>query len=217
MRKWECTVCGYIHTGDEPPDECPVCSADKSMFVEIFDEAPKAETATKPARETASPSAAQSTALPPALAKALAIATDLTTEHHLHPIMVHTPNGVVPMAMLFLLITAFLGFPLFETAAFYSLVFVLITMPAVLFTGYIMWQNRYRGAMTSIFKIKIGASAVATLLLLILTIWRAAQPTIITTPTGGRWLFLMLAGLLLAAIGLAGHMGGKLVFGARKN
>ena len=215
MRKWECTVCGYIHTGEEPPDECPVCSADKSMFVEIFDEAPKAEA--EPARETASRPAAQTTALPPLLAKALVIATDLTTKHHLHPIMVHTPNGIVPMAMLFLLITALLGFPLFEVAAFYSLVFVLITMPAVLFTGYIMWQNRYRGAVTSTFKIKIGASAVAVLLLLALTIWRAVQPTIITTPSGGRWLYLLLAGLLLAAVGLAGHMGGKLVFGSRKN
>lgn len=216
MRKWECTVCGYIHTGDEPPDECPVCSADKSMFVEIFDGATKTDAAAGPARETAPRSAAQSAALPPALAKALAIATDLTMEHHLHPIMVHTPNGIVPMAMLFLLITSLLGFPLFETAAFYSLVFVLVAMPAVLFTGYIMWQNRYRGAMTSIFKIKIGASAVAMLLLLILTTWRAAQPTIVTAPSGGRWLYLLLAGLLLAAVGLAGHMGGKLVFGARK-
>ena len=39
MRKWECTVCGYVHEGEEPPDECPVCAADKSMFVEITEEA----------------------------------------------------------------------------------------------------------------------------------------------------------------------------------
>ena len=33
MKKWECTVCGYIHEGPEPPDECPVCGADKSQFI----------------------------------------------------------------------------------------------------------------------------------------------------------------------------------------
>ena len=38
MKKWECTVCGYIHEGDEPPEECPVCGADRSKFVEIADE-----------------------------------------------------------------------------------------------------------------------------------------------------------------------------------
>jgi len=29
--KWICSICGYVHTGDEPPVECPVChqSADK--------------------------------------------------------------------------------------------------------------------------------------------------------------------------------------------
>lgn len=218
MKQWECTVCGYIHTGEEPPDECPVCAADKSMFVEVTEAATQAETAagTKSAA-VSGPGSASAGSLPSALSRAMDLAANLTVKHHLHPIMVHTPNGIVPMAMLFLLITALLGFPLFEVAAFYSLVFVLITMPAVLFTGYIMWQNRYRGAMTSIFKIKIGASAVAVLLLLALTIWRAVQPTIITTPSGGRWLYLLLAGLLLAAVGLAGHMGGKLVFGSRKN
>lgn len=30
--KWECRVCGYIHEGPEPPDECPVCGASKDMF-----------------------------------------------------------------------------------------------------------------------------------------------------------------------------------------
>jgi rubredoxin/uncharacterized membrane protein len=32
MKKWKCSVCGYIHKGDEPPDQCPVCGADKSLF-----------------------------------------------------------------------------------------------------------------------------------------------------------------------------------------
>lgn len=35
MKKWKCTVCGYIHEGPEPPDVCPVCGAPKSAFVEV--------------------------------------------------------------------------------------------------------------------------------------------------------------------------------------
>ena len=23
--KWICTICKYVHEGDEPPDICPVC------------------------------------------------------------------------------------------------------------------------------------------------------------------------------------------------
>jgi len=34
VRKWKCTQCGYIHTGDAPPETCPVCGASKDKFVE---------------------------------------------------------------------------------------------------------------------------------------------------------------------------------------
>ncbi|MDZ8118311.1 thiamine pyrophosphate-dependent enzyme [Pontiella agarivorans] len=29
---WKCTVCGYIHEGEEAPETCPVCSAPASVF-----------------------------------------------------------------------------------------------------------------------------------------------------------------------------------------
>ena len=30
--RWKCRVCGYIHEGPEPPEECPVCGAAQDMF-----------------------------------------------------------------------------------------------------------------------------------------------------------------------------------------
>ena len=224
MKKWECTVCGYIHEGEEPPDECPVCAADKSLFVEVVEEAgakqPAAESAQ--ASSTGTTTAATGTHTAPAgkqglPATVLAFATTQILRHHLHPIMVHTPNGIVPMAVLFLFIAALFAAPLFDIAALYSLVVVLIAMPAVLGTGYIVWQERYRGALTPIFKLKIGASIVATVSLVILLIWRALQPAVLNTPSSARWFFLILAVIMLGAVGLAGHMGGKLVFGNRKH
>lgn len=215
MKKWECTVCGYIHEGEEPPDECPVCSADKALFVEVMEEnTPGAESTEQVAQSNPAPAIS-----PTVLVKAYTLASELIVKHHLHPIMVHTPNGILPMALVFLLITVFFGLPLFETAALYSLVFVLLSMPLVLFTGYAVWQKRYRGALTPIFKIKIGAAGSTVILLFTLIIWRAVQPDIIimTTASNGRWVFLFLAFLLVGAVGTAGHMGGKLVFGNRKN
>lgn len=213
MKKWECTVCGYIHVGEEPPDECPVCSADKSLFVEVVEENTPGVAAAVPEEPTQPPPATK----PTLLARIHALASELIVRHHLHPIMVHTPNGIVPMALVFLLITVGFGLPLFETAALYSLVFVLIAMPLVLFTGYVMWQKRYRGALTTIFKIKISASILAVILLVTLIVWRVVQPDIVTAASTDRWVFLGLAVLLVAAVGTAGHMGGKLVFGSRKD
>ena len=37
-KQWRCTVCGYIHTGDNPPDICPVCGVDSSFFELVTDE-----------------------------------------------------------------------------------------------------------------------------------------------------------------------------------
>lgn len=40
MKKWRCTVCGYIHVGDAPPAFCPECGAPAEYFEEIREEAP---------------------------------------------------------------------------------------------------------------------------------------------------------------------------------
>ncbi len=35
MKKFVCTVCGYVHTGDSAPDQCPTCKAPASKFNEM--------------------------------------------------------------------------------------------------------------------------------------------------------------------------------------
>ncbi len=34
-KKFICTVCGYVHEGDEAPEMCPLCKAPKSKFKEM--------------------------------------------------------------------------------------------------------------------------------------------------------------------------------------
>ena len=38
MKKFICTICGYIHEGDTPPEVCPICKADSSKFKELNNE-----------------------------------------------------------------------------------------------------------------------------------------------------------------------------------
>jgi len=33
MKKFVCSVCGYVHEGDAPPESCPICKAPASKFV----------------------------------------------------------------------------------------------------------------------------------------------------------------------------------------
>jgi len=34
MKQWVCSVCGYVHEGDTPPEECPTCKATADKFKE---------------------------------------------------------------------------------------------------------------------------------------------------------------------------------------
>ena len=38
MKKFVCTVCGYIHEGDTPPERCPVCKVPAEKFKEVVGE-----------------------------------------------------------------------------------------------------------------------------------------------------------------------------------
>ena len=33
--KWVCSVCGYVHEGDQPPAECPVCHVGADKFKKV--------------------------------------------------------------------------------------------------------------------------------------------------------------------------------------
>jgi len=35
---WKCSVCGYIHEGEDAPEKCPKCDASKDKFVQLSDE-----------------------------------------------------------------------------------------------------------------------------------------------------------------------------------
>lgn len=38
MKKFVCSICGYVHEGDSAPDKCPQCGAVKEKFIEKKEE-----------------------------------------------------------------------------------------------------------------------------------------------------------------------------------
>ena len=205
MRKWKCTICDYIHEGETPPDKCPVCGADSSAFVEITETSDNPEPAASTVKTEASldESTEQDVQSP---------LSEMILKFHLHPITVHAPNGIIPMAFVFLIIASVFSVLSLDQAAFYSFVFTLLSMPAVLFTGYVTWKHKYQGALTSIFKMKIAASIVSVILLCLLVFWRMIDPGIFSAGGMPMVIYLLLTLGLVGAVGLAGHLGGKLVF-----
>ncbi|MBW2247437.1 MAG: rubredoxin [Deltaproteobacteria bacterium] len=207
MRKWQCTVCGYIHEGDEPPEECPVCGADRSKFIEIVSEEPVETQTDQPESEDKNMDSKPES---PIFRPKLNPIYDLMLKHHVHPISVHIPNGVLPASVIFIVLAALFNFSGLSQAAFYNLIFVVLTLPLVLFSGYIEWQKKYKGQLTRLFKTKILCAAVVSLTAVILMVWLFIDPQASTSSS--NLLFLLINFVMLAAAGIAGFIGGKFVF-----
>lgn len=207
MKKWQCTVCGYIHEGDEPPEECPVCGADRSKFIEIVSEEPVETEIDQPEPEDKKMDSKPES---PIFRPKLNPIFNLMVKHHVHPISVHIPNGVLPASVIFIVLAALFNFSGLSQAAFYNLIFVVLTLPLVLFSGYIEWQKKYRGQLTRLFKTKIICAAVVSLTAVILVVWLFIDPQAATSSS--NLLFLLINLVMLTAAGIAGFIGGKFVF-----
>jgi rubredoxin len=230
-KKWKCEVCGYIHTGPESPEKCPVCGAPKNRFVEVTEAAaPKpasvtpADTDNAPSKENApiqdeavdeTESQDQTgTGNTPAWFRdpRYRVVFEMMTKYHGHPVSVHLPNGLLPVAVLFIFLSAMFSFKGMASAAVYNLGVVALSMPLVLFTGWVDWQNRFNGAITNVFKVKIACGIIVTVTSWILFIWLLISPEVVMTGQASRVFFLFINLVMLGAAGTAGWYGGKLVF-----
>ncbi|MCP4338662.1 MAG: rubredoxin-type Fe(Cys)4 protein [Desulfobulbaceae bacterium] len=216
VKRWRCAVCGYVHTGNEPPEKCPVCDAPKQMFQEIdADGKALGELETEeldPAVSLALQKGQKGQKAPTSLFDKFA---NLSMKLHLHPITTHFPNGILPAVVVFLGLSVYFNIVSLETAAYYNLIFVLLMLPMVLLTGFIEWQKRYLGIKTAIFITKIICSLIVLGAVNVLVFWRLLDPEVMSEGSPSRLIYLGIAAGMLAAVGIAGHLGGKLVFGAR--
>lgn len=226
MKRWQCSVCKYVHTGDTPPEKCPVCGVGSEKFVLLEetggpDVPPPAPTkkAAKPTAKTAdtaktsvekpAPKPAEpSPAAPPKNGYERIIG--LMVKHHAHPVSVHFPNGILPAAVVLFILAWMFNSDLFVKAGFINLIFVILALPLVLFSGIIEWKTKYNQALTTLFKIKIMAAALTASACLISVVWYLIDPLVLSSPKA--WMFILINVVMLASAGIAGHIGGKLVF-----
>lgn len=217
-KKWRCTVCGYIHEGEEPPEQCPVCGADKSLFEPILEEEAAESSAKEEKKPSASPVPKDPRKVDPGPApeagkeRYLHIAMEQILKHHVHPVSVHIPNGVLPISFVFLLLAAISGSDALRIAACCNMIFVVLTMPLVLFTGYVEWKKRYKGFLSKRFLTKIVCAAIVAATSFVVAIWLLAEPDVLSAESGHRFVFLLTNLIMLGAAATAGFIGGKLVF-----
>ncbi len=201
MKIWQCRVCRYIHKGNFPPDKCPVCNVGAKKFKEIDEIHIEVKTSINKQEKKKNK--------PPKTNNFEKIKS-LLVKHHAHPVAVHTPNGLLPVAVILWLFAWFFDSQMLAKTAFINQIFVLISLPFVIVTGVFEWQKKYNQAYTMMFKIKILTAALASIACLISTVWFLVDPEILLSTRA--WGFMFLNIIMLTGAGLAGHIGGKLVF-----
>ena len=203
-RYWKCTVCGYIHEGDAPPEPCPLCKAPASKFIEVDAQGNELK-GKKPVTASLPPKKQEGVT---EKEKKPSLLARMNSRFHLHPISVHTPNGVLPLAVLLLVCYVFLRAESFEKAAYYNMLFCLAVMPVVLGTGFLEWKERFNSAKTLLFLTKIFCAGTVTLILGILVLWRFISPGVAAPDSPYRWIYIGLAVVMVGAAGIAGHLPG---------
>lgn len=229
MKKWKCIICGYIHEGEEPPDSCPICKAPASKFI-LLKEGEAEDAPGKGGKVSVKPSKSKASPAPSNKEKIEALEMEIKTakrkkirlfrmvdfmldqmlKHHLHPVSVHFPNGVLPVAVLFFLAALIFNMDSLATAGFYNIVVVLVALPLVIFAGFVEWTKKYNSAMTLLFKTKIIAAFVTFLACLVSLVWFMKDPAVLHSCYA--WLFILVNAAMVGAAGVAGFLGGKLVF-----
>ncbi|MDT8440463.1 MAG: PAS domain S-box protein [Desulfuromonadales bacterium] len=180
--RWRCSVCGYVHEGEQPPETCPVCGAERSAFIRID------ETETRQAPQQ-----------PAGLFR-------------LHPIAAHLPNGLLPTVILFLLLALVLRQPELENAAFWLLLVAVAAVPVTLGAGLYDWRIWFGGRRAPIFLKKIGLAMALLVFGLVAISLRYAEPQLLGSISWGAGLYLLCLVGMLGCVGLLGHYGATLVY-----
>lgn len=130
---------------------------------------------------------------------------------HTHHIGSHFTNGLMPIASLLITIYFITGDRNFESAAFYCIVFAMLAIPPVFFSGLLDWLTRFQGRSTHIFNHKRIFGVLFMLVSIVLVVWRIMRPDVATPESELRYVYLA---MIYADTGFAtylGYLGGKFI------
>jgi uncharacterized membrane protein len=132
---------------------------------------------------------------------------------HLHPMFVHFPQALFPVAFASFVLGLLTGNRIFESGALTAVIFGLLSSPVCIVTGYIDWKLRYKGVMTRVFRIKIWGAIILVLLGGAALVVRLLHPEIAGMGASGPVvLYASLLGACSATCVVLGYYGGGLVF-----
>jgi hypothetical protein len=147
---------------------------------------------------------------------ALRFFKDIYTTFLLHAVAAHFNNGLVPVAIFFLLLAMFTGNAYFEHTVLHLETIALCMLPVSFFSGIRDWRSKYNGARAPIFYKKIGLTGLLFLLGGSAVGIRLGYPEVLFDRGVLASLYVGCLFGSLPVVALLGHYGGKLSNSAKK-
>ncbi|MGC8774237.1 MAG: DUF2231 domain-containing protein [Chlorobaculum sp.] len=133
----------------------------------------------------------------------------------LHPVAAHFSNGVIPVAVLYLVLFLPTGNPFFEHTVVHLLLVSLLAVPFSFYSGIRDWKTKYKGAKAPVFQTKIRLSILLLVAGILAAAIRLAVPDVMHEGGPLSWLYVATLLVMLPMVVLLGHHGGKLAAGQR--
>lgn len=134
----------------------------------------------------------------------------------LHAVASHFINGLVPIAVLYLLLSLVTADPFFEHTVLHVSMVSLCTIPVSFISGIRDWRHNFRGARAPIFHTKIKLSIVLMLLTVFTITVRLSHPDALAGQGIVPCLYIGSLISMLPVVILLGHFGGKLASQTRR-
>ncbi len=134
-----------------------------------------------------------------------------------HAVAAHFPNGLMPVALLFFLLSLVTVNPHFGPASGYLILLVVAVVPISLASGIYDWRRRFKGTPALIFYKKIGLAILLFLLGLGAIQLRRSYPEFADASVLIQLLYGVVLFAMLGCVTLLGHYGGKLAFKWKDN
>jgi phosphatidylserine synthase len=134
----------------------------------------------------------------------------------LHAVAAHFSNGLIPVAVLYLLLALPSSDVFFEHTVVHLLVIVLMAIPISFLSGIREWKTKYKGAKAPVFTKKIRLSVVLFALCVTAVSIRISVPGVMNGSGILFWTYTASLFVMLPVVVLLGHYGGKLSSGQRQ-
>ena len=132
-----------------------------------------------------------------------------------HAVVSHFVNGLVPVAVFFMLLTLITANPYFEHTVIHLICISAMALPASFLSGIRDWRIKFHGSRAPIFYRKIKLSIILAVLCVAVISIRLAVPNPLAAGEGIGLLYGSCIFMTLPVVVFLGHFGGKLAYASR--